>query len=98
MKKIIEIKTCKKCSVNFNITDKDLEFYKKISPKFDGKTYEIPAPSLCPDCRQQRRLIWRKERWLYKRTCNATGKEMISMYSPEKDLVIYEQNIWWSDK
>jgi hypothetical protein len=55
-------KTCKKCSINFEITSSDLEFYKKISPKFDGKVFEIPSPTLCPECRQQRRLMWRKER------------------------------------
>ena len=91
-------KTCKKCSTHFEITSSDLEFYKKISPKFDGKVFEIPTPTLCPECRQQRRLIWRKERWLHKRTCDATGKEMISMYSPDKNLVVYDQDIWWSDK
>jgi hypothetical protein len=28
-------KACKKCSQNFEITSEDLEFYKKVSPKFD---------------------------------------------------------------
>jgi hypothetical protein len=32
--KIIEHKTCKHCNSNFEITDKDLEFYEKISPVF----------------------------------------------------------------
>jgi len=91
-------KTCKKCCLDFEITSSDLDFYKKISPIFDWKIFEIPTPTLCPDCRQQRRLMWRKERWLHKRTCDATGKEMISMYSPDKDLIVYEQDIWWSDK
>jgi len=54
-------KTCKKCSINFEITDKDLEFYKKISPKIGGKIFEIPLPTFCSDCRQQRRLTWRNE-------------------------------------
>jgi len=35
MEKIIQTKSCKKCSTNFEITDKDLEFYNKISPVFD---------------------------------------------------------------
>jgi len=65
-------KTCKKCSTHFEITSSDLEFYKKISPKFDGKVFEIPTPTLCPECRQQRRLSFRNERNLYKRDCDAT--------------------------
>jgi hypothetical protein len=33
-KKIIENKICKHCKSSFEITDKDLEFYEKISPSF----------------------------------------------------------------
>jgi hypothetical protein len=32
--KIIETKTCKHCEARFEITDKDLEFYEKVSPIF----------------------------------------------------------------
>jgi hypothetical protein len=30
--KIIETKSCQKCQESFDITDKDLEFYKKLGP------------------------------------------------------------------
>jgi hypothetical protein len=33
--KIVERKICKQCGINFDITDKDKEFYDKISPKFN---------------------------------------------------------------
>jgi len=33
--KIVEEKTCRKCSALFHITDKDLKFYEKISPVFN---------------------------------------------------------------
>lgn len=94
---LIEIKTCRFCGTNFPITDKDHEFYEKVSPIFNGKRYFIPIPSLCPDCRQQRRLSFRNERKLYKRKCDATGKDIISIYSPDKLFKIYHQDIWWSD-
>jgi len=32
--KIVETKTCKHCISSFEITDKDLEFYDKVSPIF----------------------------------------------------------------
>ncbi len=96
--KVIEIKTCKHCSFSFDITDKDLEFYEKVSPNFWWKKYFIPTPTLCPDCRQQRRLTWRNERKLYKRKCDATGEDIISIYSPEKSYKVYNQEFWWSDK
>jgi len=95
--KNIETKICK-CWVQFEITDKDLEFYEKISPVFWWEKYLIPAPTLCPDCRHQRRLSFRNERNLYKRKCDATGKNIISAYSPNKLYKVYDQNEWWSDK
>ena len=38
MEKIVETKVCKHCSCQFNITDKDLEFYEKVSPIFNLET------------------------------------------------------------
>jgi len=77
MEKIIETKFCKHCQTSFDITDKDIEFYDKISPTFGEIKYSIPTPTLCPDCRQQHRLLFRNTRKLYKRKCDASGKEMI---------------------
>ena len=96
--KLIETKTCTHCSASFPITDKDLEFYNKVSPVFAWKKYSIPAPTFCPNCRQQRRLSFRNERKLYKRKCDATGKDIISIYSPDKINKVYHQDFWWSDK
>ncbi len=95
---LIENKHCLQCQSSFPITDKDLEFYEKVSPVFSGKRYSIPTPTLCPDCRQQRRLSFRNERKLYKRKCDATGKDIISIYSPDKPYTVYHQDYWWSDK
>jgi len=44
-----------------------------------------------------KRLAFRNEMSLYHRKCDKSGKQMISMYSPENPLVIYDQKIWWSD-
>ena len=98
MEKVVEHKQCKKCGVGFEITDKDLEFYDKVSPIFGWEKYSIPSPTLCPDCRQQRRLSFRNERKLYKRKCDATGRDIISIYSPDKEIVVYDKDFWWSDK
>jgi hypothetical protein len=95
---LVETRKCRHCSAEFPITDQDLEFYEKVSPVFAGVKYSIPAPTLCPDCRQQRRLSFRNERKLYKRKCDATGRDIISIYSPEKPFKVYHQDEWWSDK
>jgi len=98
MEKVVQVKTCKHCQSLFNITDKDLEFYEKISPSFWWKKYSVPTPTLCPDCRNQRRLSWRNEQNLYRRKCSYTKKDIISMYSPDKDLIVYDKDYWNSDK
>ncbi|MBI4652913.1 hypothetical protein HY750_01535, partial [Candidatus Kuenenbacteria bacterium] len=83
-----EIKKCQNCSREFQIESEDFEFYEKI---------KVPAPTFCPECRMQRRMIWRNERSLYKRKCDATGKDIISMFSSDKPMRVYERNYWWSD-
>jgi hypothetical protein len=94
----VEQKKCKQCGADFTVTDSDLVFYKKISPTFDGETFEIPAPTLCPDCRRRGRLAWRNNSFIYKRKCDITGKELISPFAPNSPHKIYSSDYWWSDK
>lgn len=91
-------KQCRECGKSFEIFPEDLEFYDKVSPVFGGVKYAVPAPTLCPRCRRQRRLAFRNERHLYHRKCDLTGKQIISMYSPEKLHKVYSRDAWWSDK
>ena len=97
MEKTVETKICKQCSISFDITDKDLEFYEKISPIFWWKKYQIPPPTFCPDCRQQRRLTFRNERKLYKRKCDVSNQEMVSLYHNDNNYKVYSQDKWWWD-
>ncbi|PIR48594.1 hypothetical protein COU80_02690 [Candidatus Peregrinibacteria bacterium CG10_big_fil_rev_8_21_14_0_10_55_24] len=93
-------KTCRNswCKATFEITDEDLKFYEQVSPVFGGRKYMIPPPSLCPDCRQQRRLLWRNERSLYRRTCDLCKKSIVSMYPQRSTFPIYCSECWWSDR
>lgn len=81
--------TCKNCHQSFLLTQTDQNFYNNL---------RVPPPTFCPDCRQQRRLIWRNERTLYKRKCDGTDKEIISVYSSEKPFPVYDNDYWYSDK
>lgn len=54
-----------------------------------------PAPSLCPRCRYLRRLSHRNERNLYNRKCDATGKQIVSLYPRASPYVVYDQQYWW---
>lgn len=51
----------------------------------------MPLPTLCPEERMRRRMIFRNERNLYHRKCDLTGRELISNISPEKPYKVYDQ-------
>ena len=82
-------KQCVQCSKTFQIEPRDLEFYKKI---------QVPEPTSCPRCRLIRRLLERNARALYKRTCDFSGKEIISQFHAKQPFPVYDQKIWWSDQ
>lgn len=81
--------TCKINGKSFEITDKDQAFYAKMG---------VPLPTLCPEERQRRRLLWRNERNIYHRTCDSCKKPVISMIHPSSKLVSYCHSCWWGDK
>jgi hypothetical protein len=90
-------KQCKQCQKQFNVSDHDLTFLDKISPTFAGQKFDIPAPTLCPHCRWQRRIAWRNEYALYKRKCDLTGKEMISKHHATSAFPVYYMKEWQGD-
>jgi len=90
-------KNCKQCALAFEITDDDLQFYDSVSPVFAGKKEAVPPPTLCPECRLQRRRVFRNCRKLYRRQCNLTGTEVISVFSPEKPHTVFSQDAWYGD-
>jgi len=85
-----ETKQCQNCQQNFVIEPEDFEFYDKI---------KVPPPTWCPECRLVRRMVWRNERTLYHRKCDAPGHEenIISVYSADKPFVVYDYKYWWGD-
>ena len=89
---------CKQCAQSFEVIEQDLAFYDRVSPIFNDKKYQIPPPTLCPDCRRQRRLAFRNERHLYHRKCDLTQKQIISMYSPDCEFPVYSSEAWFGDK
>ncbi|MDD5055407.1 MAG: hypothetical protein PHZ00_04025 [Candidatus Peribacteraceae bacterium] len=88
---------CIHCRQPFSVPEEDLEFYKLVSPMIAGKRYLIPPPTHCPACRRQRRLAWRNEKTLYRRTCDYSKKTILSIYSPDKPFTVYESDVWNSD-
>ncbi len=85
-----ETKTCQNCKKEFTIEPDDFAFYEKI---------KVPAPTFCPECRQIRRMVFRNERTLYKRKCEAPGhsEETFSVFSPDNPQKVYCHKAWWGD-
>ena len=82
------MKDCKQCQSSFKITDEDLRFYKKL---------DVPDPTCCPSCRQQRRLAWRNEATVYKRNCDKTGESIFSIYPKDSPFPVYSPISWFGD-
>jgi hypothetical protein len=94
---IVEWKTCKVSGQPFPIFQSDLNFYDKTSPTFNGQKYSIPTPTLCPEERQKRRLAFRNEKNLYKKSSAISGQNLITLYSPDKPYPVYSQKERRSD-
>jgi hypothetical protein len=85
-----EIFACMDCSKNYNITQNELNFYKKEN---------LPLPRRCPSCRYKRRFEARPLRKLWHRECmcdknhtNHSGKckvEFETPYPPERPEKVY---------
>ncbi len=81
--------TCKQCSSPFEITDEEHKPYAKFGFEPTG---------CCFECDQQNRLCFRNERKLYRRKCDYSGDDIISVYSPDKPYVVYKNEVWHGDK
>jgi len=84
----IETKNCQNCKKDFTIEPDDFSFYEKI---------KVPAPTFCPMCRLQRRMTWRNERYLFRRKCGKTGKEIFSGYHPSAPVNPWGVLGWYKD-
>ena len=88
---------CAACKNCFEIVAEDLVFYNKISPVISGTRFEIPAPSLCPDCRLQRRNSWRNEYRYYSRKCSSCQCSIVSVHAEDQPYPVYCNRCWWGD-
>lgn len=81
-------KICKISGKEFEISEEDQKFYKKLG---------IPEPTICPEERCRRRFVHRNERHLYRRKSNLSGKEILSSIHPDELFKVFSPEEWWSD-
>ncbi len=80
--------TCAASGTEFEVTEFDLAFYERMG---------VPVPTLCPDERMRRRTAHRNERHLFRSKSAKSGKNLIGLYRPEANVLVYTQEEWWSD-
>jgi len=87
-----EMRTCQNCKKDFVIEQEDFNFYEKM---------KVPAPTWCSECQFMRRLTFRNQNILYHRKNNAPNfqkdKKIISVYSEDKEVIVYNREYWWGD-
>ncbi len=79
---------CRITNTSFEISDEEIALYERLN---------LPIPTLSPRERQRRRISFRNFRSLYKRSCDATGEKLISMYHENIPFPVYDNAHWWSD-
>lgn len=94
---IIERKVCKKSGIEFPLYRSEQAFFDKKKISFAWHSFEVPTPELCTQERVKAKLIFRNERKLYRRSCDKTGKIIISNYAPDKNYIVYDKEYRRSD-
>ena len=84
---------CEECGEGFAVTTAEQELLAKIFDLREG----LPPISKCPLCRMRQRLCFRNERKLYKRRCDSSGRQIVSIYRPDAPFTVFDQSVWWSD-
>ncbi|MCX6757824.1 MAG: hypothetical protein NTZ44_03025 [Candidatus Nomurabacteria bacterium] len=83
-----ESKICFNCKGSFTIAPEDFGFYEKIG---------VPTPTLCWQCRYQRRIAGRNEWVLYLRHCSKCDKKAVSIYNPDYLGSVFCLECFWGD-
>ena len=83
-----ENKICQNCKQSYTVELDDVSFYQRM---------QVPVPKLCPDCRFQRRALFRNEMALYNRKCDLCKASIISMYHPSAAYKVYCTACYESD-
>ena len=80
-------RTCSECSQTFLFDEADLDLSRKL---------RIPPPTVCPDCKRQRRLAFLNYTSLYKRRCDAPGhtEDLISAIPLGNSFMVYDYEYW----
>lgn len=92
-----QFKKCRKSGTSYEVTADDLSFLERVSPVIAGKRLAIPPPTLSPQLRAMRRMVWRNSNYLTRSQCALTQAPIISGYAPDTSYQLYAVPVWWGD-
>jgi hypothetical protein len=75
-----QVATCSKCGKQFRIIAQEIKFLQEK---------QLPLPTMCPTCRQERRMSLRNPRQLIKANCDKCGKEIITTPKANPQIKVY---------
>ena len=78
------------------LSPEERALHMKIVSSFEVGAF--PLTKHCLDCRLQRKMVWRNERFLYHRTCDSSRRKILSVYPEGTPFPVYERSEWWGDK
>ena len=83
-------RVCGACATEFTLEIGDVEHLKML---------RVPPPTLCPSCRNRRRLSYANYSNIYKRKCDAPGHDhiMIAIIPPIMPWVAYDYEAYYGD-
>lgn len=82
------LRTCITIGREFEVTPAEQSICERLG---------MPLPVEHPDVRLQKQLAFRNEWGMYKRICDGTGKEIVSLVHPDRDRKVYGVDYWYSD-
>ncbi|PIZ76495.1 hypothetical protein COY05_00850 [Candidatus Peregrinibacteria bacterium CG_4_10_14_0_2_um_filter_38_24] len=71
---------CEKCKKEFLVIEQESNFYKRKG---------LPLPSICSECRRERRNNLRNKKQLFERTCDKCGTNLKSTYKKNSKFTVY---------
>ena len=80
---------CSQCGADFIYFPGEEEVYAR---------FQVPLSTICPDCRQWRRMAFRNEKKLFRKKSVLSGKSVISLLPDDSPFEIVDQDEWWSDE
>ena len=74
-----------------------LDLLQRMAPVFGGVRYDFPEPEGNYETRLRNRFSYFNQLHVYMRECSATGKRMLTRFSPLVKFPVYDNDYWWSD-